>query len=615
MGKYFKITPETAWGGTIYIHSHARSLKDSDNRTQCSNAIKELQDEIHLAAEKVSQNLTSTIEYFQLETDKIKRAGYPLTPEGKPAGMTQRYEQIKNELMDAYKILTTPGKVVERNKRVKNTSTEDEVKQLLSLLAANQAEVAIKTFLDAEQEKGNIGKIISTRLLQMLKNKKYKQRAEKVQIDINKETEELTVEEVVKILKKRNKKEVDFGKNVISDLQKAAKEKEIIEKVEAFKKLVATAKEFISEHGDVLSKDKEVAHIINDIMNNETTELMKTGNLLEAIIAYMGTSIDSQGRGIIDWKKDNNELQATAVATTQVLGRKDTTDTGLSLKHQLTTDIKVMLDTMNEAIGISVKLNPAYFRKYEHLTADDMNELLPNYAANETLSSQIMYYLSNYAFLTQMYYPKNDSSYRGKFGWSFDVDGPIKGSAVQWTDSFGDIQNSLATLLFIKGVIGSFFLHSSNVDNIDNFYQELQEQGVPLIIQTSVAQYWTVDLLRAIQKISTDGNAISAFNKWSYGAMEDLQRKAAKLTENFRHLFKEKLFHWAANPPVTPDYAGDRYEEIMQWAGAREDMKKIETELWGKGSSNSKRLMKFFAGKTKLIRYSYNQMMKDIGEK
>lgn len=618
MATYFRITPQTAWGSTIYIHSHARSLKDSDNQKRCQKVIEDFEKEIQHSAEEVAQTLEATINYFQLRTDEIKRAGYPVTSDGNPAGMTKRFEEFKKELMAAYDVLTSPGDKVERIRRVKvedKTKAEKEVDNLLAKMASNNTEKAISEFLNKKEN--GIDEVIATRLLQMLENKKYRKRAEKIASknkvittnDLEKEIGELTVTQIVEILKKQNKKDnkVDFGDTVKKDLLKSAKKKEVLEKIEVFKKLVESAKDFVTNHGEVLSKDAEVAHIINDIMNSKQSNLIKTGYLLEPIIAYMGEEVGKQGRGITNYEQEGNTIKVVSEALGRKTGEQATKK--YSLGHQITTDIKLLLGEMEQVVGVSVKLNPQYFRKYERLTSEDMNALLPSYASNEILSSQIMYYLSNYAFLTQMYYPKDDTEYRADFGLDYDVEGPKKGSAVAWTGNFQDIQNSLATLLFIKGVIGSFFLHSNNVNNIDNFYKELQEQGVPLIIQSSVEQYWTVNLLRAIQKLATDGNAINVFNKWSYGSMEELQNRASRLTENFRLVFKDKVDHWANNPPVTANYSGDRYAEIMEWKNAERDMKKIEREMWGTGKYNNDRLMRFFAGKTKLIRYSYKNMM------
>ena len=174
-----------------------------------------------------------------------------------------------------------------------------------------------------------------------------------------------------------------------------------------------------------------------------------------------------------------------------------------------------------------------------------------------------------------MEYPRNDKDYRLNYQKTKSMEPPVSGSLVFTSDElFERLRKAVAINLFIKGVVGSLFMASVNPKDYNSFASAIQEQGMPIIIQTSVGQYWSKDLLRTVRDLATNDQVLTVFEKFSKNPLESLSKKVSKITTAFIDLFALKV-DYAFKHPVTNDYDGDRYAEIAEEASISDKMKTI----------------------------------------
>ena len=163
LGNYFQITPTTAYGSTIYVHSHARSLKYEGQSAAYHSALKHLYNACNSTKNDVLKLLNELITGFEKETAVLIQAGYP-TKGNRPATMTDKFLQFRKTMMDFYAVAT-------KAKTHKGKKASDSTTKAFWAEIETQANAKLQTILKNKTFEGEAD-IIATRLTQMLNKKK-----------------------------------------------------------------------------------------------------------------------------------------------------------------------------------------------------------------------------------------------------------------------------------------------------------------------------------------------------------------------------------------------------------------------------------------------------------
>lgn len=209
------------------------------------------------------------------------------------------------------------------------------------------------------------------------------------------------------------------------------------------------------------TKDPNLLPTVETITKSANSLLSKQGYLTELIVGFQGEGSDPSQIQF------NNQLNGNKIdITLEVLGKKNA-DGGKKYQYgdAVTTDIRTVIkglaDRAEAIVGLSVKLNPAYFRKNESLTVNEINSSLPLLTDRQTKNS-LIYFLTNYSILSRMAYPLNDKEYRKQYNNTGIMAAPGRENLLSMNFSIlDDIQESVAILLFVKGVIGSLFFSNN----------------------------------------------------------------------------------------------------------------------------------------------------------
>lgn len=163
LGNYFQITPTTAYGSTIYVHSHARSLKYEGRDSAYYSALKHLYDACNSTKDNVLKLLNELITGFETETAALIQAGYPIKG-NRPATMTEKFLQFRKVMMDFYAVAT-------KAKTHKGKTASKKSTQAFWAEIETQTNAKLQTILKNKTFEGEAD-IIATRLAQMLNKKK-----------------------------------------------------------------------------------------------------------------------------------------------------------------------------------------------------------------------------------------------------------------------------------------------------------------------------------------------------------------------------------------------------------------------------------------------------------
>lgn len=591
LGNYFQITPTTAYGSTIYVHSHARSLKYEGQSAAYQSALKHLYTACNSTKNDVLKLLNELIKGFEEETAALIKAGYP-TKGNRPATMTEKFLQFRKVMMDFYAVAT-------KAKTHKGKKASEESTKAFWAEIETQTDAKLQTILKNKTFETEAD-IIATRLAQMLNKKKWKAKAESVGL-LQKEVEEMTAQEIFSIF---SGKKGFILKDAKDDLNKKAMM--ALDELEEWNKLLTCVKEDYLKNSNVLkTKDPNLLSTVKTITESANSLLSKQGYLTELIVGFQGEGSNPSQ------VQFNNQLNGNKIdINLEVLGKKNAVDGkkyeyGDAVTTDIRTVIKGLADRAETIVGLSVKLNPAYFRKNENLTVNEINSSLPLLTDQQTKNS-LVYFLTNYSILSKMAYPLNDKEYRKQYNNTGTMAAPGRENLLSMNFSIlDDIQESAAILLFVKGVIGSlFFSNNFNWDTTVSS-QGMLEQGLPLIIQTSVEQYWTKDLLIAIRDLANSTKARQAFDNFPK-ASSMIYGKTEQVRGLFTELFARKV-DYANTHPVTKDYAGDRYAEIASDSAVSNVMKNIIDLLWT-AEERENVLNKIIPAKA-LIRFNYNEYL------
>ena len=122
MGSYFSISPQTAYGSTIYVHSHSRSIHYELKKQSYRNALADLVNKIEQAAQSTLDNLDVVLQLLEQRTQEIIDCGYP-TQNGKPYGLTDRYKEFNKIMMKFYDLAR--GEKTHARKKITSNQAND----------------------------------------------------------------------------------------------------------------------------------------------------------------------------------------------------------------------------------------------------------------------------------------------------------------------------------------------------------------------------------------------------------------------------------------------------------------------------------------------------------
>ena len=589
MSSYFQISPTTAYGSTIYVHSHARSIKYELMNVTYRSALMDLINLLENAANQTIANLDTVIDLLESTTQDLIDAGYP-TQNGKPYGLTEKYKEYRKLMMDFYSLVTN-AKTMKR-KKIDSTTAKNFWDIVLDEFNKNDTVSDILVKLNVS---GEIADIVTQRLEAMRIKRKNSKKIDSQLFVKNIKT--LTAEELIKLFRDQRKKE-----DVILDSTKKELEKSVMvvrNALKEWKELLSAAEKYAPILANPNIKDINLKQLVDRVFgNNALSLIVKQGYLVELISTFMGDGVDNMERGLIDYQNSNG----TITVTQQSIGDKQ----GFYYGDEITTDIKILVDTADRAFGISAKLNPSYFLKSVHLTSQEQEDLLPNWK-QLNINGALVYFLTNYAILSKMEYPSDDKKIRDQYKKTGVMPGPISGStSLPDSDLFERLKNAIMINLFIKGVIGSLFMASAQPKNYSSFMVGIEQQGMPIIIQTSVGQYWSKDLLRSIRDLAQSGRLSEIFKNMPKNPIEPIIKRVNSISSAFVELFQLKV-DYAFENPVTPDYDGDRYAEIAEEEVISSKMEEIVDELWD-GKDRDNVLSKIMNLKT-VIRFKYDEYL------
>lgn len=562
MGNYFSITPKTAYGSTIYVHSHSRSISYELKKQNYKNALANLVNAIEQAAQSTIDNLDTVIKLLEQRTQEIVDCGYP-TKDGKPYGLTDRYKEFNKIMMKFYDLAR--GAKTQARKKITSKQASDFWTQIENELNSGQL---IADILEKINIGPDVADILISRLDIMRNKSKYQKKVDPKLL--TKDIASLTAQELAEIFRDKRKKNIVINQSTKDDLTKGVMMARDI--LQEWKDLLDAAIKYAPILHNPNLNDANFMELYNRVFKYPGQFLPKQGLLEEFIATFMGDIINNDGTGAIVYNSNGSQV----IVTQQAIGAKH----GMTLGDQITTDIKALLDQSEEVFGISVKLNPAYFLKSNlSLTPQEQEDLIPNWK-QLNLNNALVYYLTNFAILSKIEYPRDDKSYRTNYRSTGSMAAPVSGS-LKFTsgDLFEKLRTAVVTNLFIKGVVGSLFMASATPKDYNSFSSAIQEQGMPIIIQTSVGQYWSKDLLKTIKKIAMSGKISEIFQHLAKNPLESLSKNVNKIYNNFIELFALKV-DYAFKHPVTKDYDGDRYAEIAEEENISDKMKTIVDILW-----------------------------------
>ena len=575
---YFQISRETAFGSPVYVHSHVRSIQYASSKSAYNKAIQTLYDVVEKASNKTNDHLNQLILYFESKTNELIEAGYP-TRDGKPYGLTNTFKELSKDVLKIYDRLINP------QRRKRESITEEEQKAMDEILdkVIREQDKTIEEIVDelGEEYSDRIVKHFVNRTRSMLNSKKYG--GSKENQLTSEEISVMAARDIVDKLKKnksKNNEEVELKKSVRSDIKKSTLE--VVNIVNEWNKFLDDINLKMNDLLNPNTNDTQLKYIIN-ALHDGRNRFLKLGLLMEAITAYSNNN-DKELRYYTNSNKVIGDLY--------LVGNKDKS---FELGDQLTTDIKAIVDKTQQVYGISVKLNPVYFRKQDSITKDQLEKLYGGITDNfniENLNKELVYFLTNYAILSKMYYPKVDTKYRNINSKTHEINGnvlpPIYGNGMDKTvNLWGKIRNMLATNLFIKAVIGSFFLPGGeDVKNYneDKVRRQIEQQGAPLIIQSSTGQYWSKDMLKYLRDLSNNDKAVEVIENFREDLIETLAKNADSVKQQFQELFRMKVQNALDNPPVPGE---DRYANIYSKENIRSLMGSIQDAVW-KGKNKGK---------------------------
>ena len=569
---YFQISRKTAFGSPVYVHSHVRSIQYASSKSAYNQAIKTLYDVVDKAAKKTKDHLNQLILYFENKTDDLIKAGYP-TKDGKPYGLTNTFKELARDVLKIYDRMINPDK----KKRESISGNEQEAMEKILDEVVKQQD---KTIQEIINELGNeYSEKITThfinRLRSMLNTKKYGGSKEK-QLTSEKVSLMAAKDLIEKLRNSKIKDHVELKKSVYNDIKKSTLEAiNIVKEWDQFLDVIN------SKMGNLLNpstKDTQLGVIIS-ALNDGRNRFLKLGLLMEPITAYSGEG----GSNHVEYDQNGR----TVGITYTTIGRKDKS---FELGDKLTTDIKAIVDKTQQIYGISVKLNPTYFRKEKISLGDGQLEGIYKSITDgtniENANKELVYFLTNYAILSKMYYPKIDTKYRNidqnthtiKNG---NVLPPIYGNGMEKTVNLWDkIRNMIATNLFIKAVIGSFFLPGQ--EDVRNYEEEkvrrkIEQQGAPLIVRSTTGEYWTKDMLIYLRDLSDNEKAAEVVENFKEDLVSTLMNNADEIKDQFQLLFKLKVQNALDNPPKSNE---DRYDTIYSNRDIRNVMSSIQNAIW-----------------------------------
>lgn len=399
---FFNITANTAYSTPVYIHSHVRGFTHNSTvmyETEFKKMIDDLEDVYHTTVFELGRAMT----YLKAQTNNLISMGYP-TINGNPGGLTQKFIEINKKVTSVYKTALNLQKYL-----YKKIDSQIMGQFISSIQDPNNAKVKIEDILkditgDVSSE---MATLIATRLSQVMALKKYNI----TNILSPEAILQTTADVIVKIFSK--KRGSGLKTSFIQDMNRAVKVGRFA--LSEYKELLEEVKKYSPILNNPTSNninDPNLAAVMKKVFDLSSSEsiLQRLGYLEEILTTFMGQNAINE-KGIIKYPTEANiakidpSTQSITIESKNVGSKKN-----IAGGDQFTTDVINVLKESNYVFGTSVKLNPVRLVKSVHLTANELKDY--NNIINKYNQQAIAYYLTNYAILSKMAYPSNDSKER-----------------------------------------------------------------------------------------------------------------------------------------------------------------------------------------------------------
>lgn len=499
---FYKIPAFVLYGSPVYIHSHETSLQHSmtDQSIAAAHTVRSTVKEVTKVIDEIKKSLDVTINLLTTETNKLINAGYPIERDGRPAGLTDRYKKIGQEILKSRKRIMD----LQNNKKISkyNYLSEADKKAMEELvdlsLSGKAKEKLVQDFANSSEWKGKLTDLFMERIAKSLSAAALrKTKTNNNRIFTAEDVAKLTLNEFVKYFHLTKKNRDTKLRSLKSNI----------------KKQIDSA---LAEFNSLINNLKKYMPILNNL-NNLSHSTVQDPNLLSLLNLIGGNSqiLPKLGyltelAGIFGDLYSGEGMEVGVVvpgSTGYVMKESVGTKKNIAGGDSVTTDILNTLEK-GEAVfkwGTSMKLNPRYLDK-RAVNVNNVENSLPSLRGYNDLTKsrdnrELLYYLLNYEALTIARYswltPETfEKTKDSEFAESIQPkSGPLHGLV----DFLGELQQSLMIYSFIVALVGDFFTpYSSTPDSLESIRNA---QGLPIILQTPTGQYWTKDILIKLKEM------------------------------------------------------------------------------------------------------------------
>lgn len=552
---YYSIKPNVAYGTPTYIHSHTNSVKKiMDGALPTLKSLSSVTQEIKGNYDKTTLALKNAQLKLSTIQQQLINAGYPVDNSGRPLQISTLLATINKEISDARAAIMGAKK---SRRKPKPENLDAKAAELIKELYGNaDADTTLNSFFEsqgwAEGSGQAIGEYLAQRAATMVTNSRANKKGKQA-IFSSKEVLNMSYKEITSYLKNYTPKGQDRLTKQLSSY--------VMEKVgnvkEEYNRLINRLKISLPvlnnleniEAAQIDNETKKILKILSD--KDQRAELMKLGYLEE--LAIVQANIQDQANGDIAVKVGDKQIN---------IGSKE----GIVGGDSITTDIKGMFDSLDGAItyGISVKLNPRFFRKTEENipAAKQYQELGKISDAFTNRQNGLIYYILNYQALSLVSYDfVSKEEYRQMY---LNDTTPTPKSGALDSKQYNIVRMLEQTLIsdaFIKALIGEAF--SGFYSGEPTLEAIGAAQGLPVMLQTISGKCWMSDLISnmvgVLDKYRSNPSSIKSIVD-NYTPYDLYGGKEAEISELLKDLFKAKM----RNSFEKRNKGNNRYDELIQ---------------------------------------------------
>lgn len=581
---YYSIKPKVAFGTPTYIHSHTTTIKDITNGImpafqQLTAIVNEIRDNYDRAMEAL---LTARFKLDVVQKQLIN-AGYPVDNDGRPLQVSQLLIAINKEINDTRAVITGAKKSRRIQAPEKTSVAAQELLKRMYDKQGKYAKETVNEFFNSERFLESYGSAVGKHLLSRLTTMLNSSWGHKKGTEKNQYSKEKVLDLSYKVIVENLKNYTETGQERLrKELTRSVKEQVGIIKQE-YDRLIERLKTYLPvlnnlENIDAAKVDSETRQILKILSDKDRRlEIMKLG-ILEELVIVQANSIEQAQEGV------SVKVHDTLVN----IGSKE----GITGGDSFTTDIKGMLDGLEGAIayGISVKLNPRYFRKTEkNIPATQSYPKLS--AIKDAFTDKqngLIYYILNYQALSLVSFPfaapKTYKSY-----YVTDTLPPVKSDALSADkyDLIGMLEKALISDAFIKALIGeAFSAFYSGQPTLDEI---AAAQGLPVMLQTLRGKVWMTEIIdnmiEILKEYKSKPEQIIKMVE-NYTPYDKYGGKEQEISQLLVELFKAKLRNYAEEPRGEEN----RYDELIQDSevlSILNQLEKINKIRYGKDKLNN----------------------------